>query len=299
MKKLILSFIFLIAVFQLVNNLNAQWTRKNSGLRTDYPIAYCGDACDTNTAIVSFYVWPTTYIFKTTNAGDNWFELPWQQNESVVDISMVSPTNIELCTANGSIYGSKDGGQNWSLQFQDASKTPFMNYIKMFNLNEGVAMGDAPDNTRPALFLKTTNGGLNWIVLSDTSLIGDFSGSTWRRVDFVNINVGYFRSSFVNPTKLYKTTNGGKSWFATSYIGGIAVYTIKFYNENLGLIDYYNSTAPPALIYRTTDGGVSFESFPAPMNGAVFDFEFLPGDPSKVWMTNSYKLYFSNDTGRT
>jgi hypothetical protein len=39
--------------------------------------------------------------------------------------------------------------------------TKFMNYIEMFDSLNGMAMGDAPTNDKPALFLKTTNGGTN------------------------------------------------------------------------------------------------------------------------------------------
>ena len=38
-----------------------------------------------------------------------------------------------------------------------------MNYLEMFDEMNGMAMGDAPANDKPALFLKTTDGGTNWI----------------------------------------------------------------------------------------------------------------------------------------
>ena len=111
-----------------------------------------------------------------------------------------------------------------------------MNYIEMFDMNNGIAMGDVPDviNTPegPALIIKTTDGGNTWTSVND-STIGGSSGDTWRRIDFINPEIGYFYASGISPQKIYKTTNGCTRWEHTNYDAN--VQHLSFYNESIGL----------------------------------------------------------------
>jgi photosystem II stability/assembly factor-like uncharacterized protein len=168
-----------------------------------------------------------------------------------------------------------------------------MNYIEMFNLAEGVAMGDAP-NGRAAAFLRTNDGGASWKSMNRHFLLDASSGDVWRRVDFVNVDVGYFYCQ----TLVYKTTNGGASWVDTGFRENGQI--MKFYDENIGLcISVYSSASS---FSRTTNGGKSWEKFQSAIVsdwGWGNDIEFLPGDPSKVWFTDWNRMVFSSDTGRT
>jgi hypothetical protein len=148
------------------------------------------------------------------------------------DIEMTKTQKICLQWAGKSM--EPDGGTNWQLQFYDTSLTEFMNYIEMFDDLNGIAMGDAKDNSSPAIFLRTTNGGNNWISMNQSNLIGLLSGDQSRRVDFVNINTGYFYSSGESPQKLYKTINGGQDWVVIN--DTISCKVLKFYDENIGMV---------------------------------------------------------------
>lgn len=170
----------------------------------------------------------------------------------------------------------------------------------MFDLNNGIAIGDAVGNS-PALILSTTNGGTDWVSISDTLFKAGFSGDVWKRISFINSNTGYFYISGIAPNQqLYKTTNGGKNWVLTNYPNSICDL-VKFYNENIGLAAFMKTPLPDLKygISRTTDGGNSWETFNITSTAYPNDFEFIPGDPSKVWYVNLGSLYYSADTGRT
>ncbi|GAB4297890.1 MAG: hypothetical protein Kow0098_22530 [Ignavibacteriaceae bacterium] len=64
-------------------------------------------------------------------------------------------------------------------------------------------MGDALSEDLPAVFLKTTDGGDNWILVNQNTF-GGWASHMWRDIDFVNPLVGYFCAYGVNPRKLYK-----------------------------------------------------------------------------------------------
>ena len=235
-------------------------------------------------------------IYITTNGGITWNPIN-HPTISTADISMVTKQKLWLCTCgyDGKIYATTDGGNNWQLQFDDTSLTRCMNYIEMFDSLNGVAMGDCSSPNKPALFLRTTDGGNNWISMNQNYLIGLSSGDLWRRVDFVDINTGYFRSSGESPKKLYKTTNGGADWEVVNDTMGYP-QVLKFYNENFGFV--YPS---PNGIYRTTDGGATWEDITIPIGHYTWgnDLEFAPSNPSEIWFVPRDYIFLSTDYGST
>lgn len=168
-----------------------------------------------------------------------------------------------------------------------------MNYVRMFDMNVGIAMGDGLSGSAVALFLKTTDGGAHWISRND-SAFGGYSFDMWRPISFPTSQVGFFASFGVNPSYLWKTTDAGSSWTRLDYPGNPA-YRVSFANTQVGV-------ACPSFsnqLFRTLDGGVSWEAFTAPILTYCLDLEFVPGNPAKVYMSNKDAILFSNDTCRT
>jgi photosystem II stability/assembly factor-like uncharacterized protein len=283
-----------LLVFILSITLSAQWYEVSSNLPFDW-FTNSIDAIDSMNAIGPLQGFNS--VFKTVNGGQNWNEL-YRPSYCEV-ISMVSKEKIWFTNFDAAeIWATTDGGNTWELQFYDPALTQFMNYIEMFDSLNGVVMGDAPTPTHPALFLRTTDGGENWISMNPDELIGLISGDLWRRVDFVNINVGYFYSTGEPTQKLYKTTNGGNDW--TVIADTFACRTIKFYDENLGIIygaHLVDSVCIPQM-YRTKDGGLSWEYIQTPSNSFCMDIEFIPNHPSDVWLIAGNRAFFSSDSGR-
>ena len=266
---------------------NAQWVLKNNGLSSSWGNGYAIDAVDSSFAVCSY----SDGIFNTTDGGNNWTNISISISVDIaMDLCIIDKSNFVAVTDKGKIYITTNSGTSWDVSFSDSTKTSFMNYVEMFG-NDGIAMGDAAAGDAPAIFLKTTDGGKNWISVNDTSLIGVGSGDLWRRIDFVNPEVGYFYTSFSIPQKIRKTTHSGESWNVTNFKGYAAA--LKFYNENYGIAN--NSEHD---IYRTTDGGENWETFYIDTVGWAGDFEFIPGDPSKIWFCAN-NLSFSSDSGRT
>jgi photosystem II stability/assembly factor-like uncharacterized protein len=296
---LLLSFISVLSSMSF-----AQWIKQVNGVpdSATWGAGWAIDAVDKDNAIfsLSYQMKPNVYtsvLSKTTDGGLTWIKLNSPETlkgDEIIDISMIDKMNIWYCTGYGKISYSSDGGSNWTLQFYDTLKTVFFDYIKMFDLNNGIAMGDGKDyNKGPALFLKTTNGGKNWISVND-SAFGGSSGSIWQRLDFPSPQVGYFYESGSNPQYLYKTTNGGSKWTKIENIS--FVLDIKFYDEKIGI-------CVSSKTCKTTDGGASWTAMNIPYNYTVStwpaDIEFAKNDPTKIWITDSRFLYYSSDAGNT
>ena len=291
MKKIKwLSFIFLLSVS---NTSFTQWELRNNGI-SGVLIGRAIDAADSNFAVAAFI----NKVYKTENAGLNWINVTPLNDSGFVDVSVIDSSKIWVCTENGKILASMDGGIKWDVQFFDIHKTDFMNYIKMFDLNNGIAMGDAKDSYSPALFLKTTNGGVNWVSVNNEYLKGSFSSGLWLEVDFPDISNGYFNAAGgSDPDQVYKTTDGGQSWNPTNK--GEAPELIKFFNKDIGIIFSYAGVKGVSVI-RTFDGLSTADTIiNANSTWSPMDAEFLPGDPSKVFHLDYARLFYSNDSGKT
>jgi photosystem II stability/assembly factor-like uncharacterized protein len=294
MKRLKL-FLLLITFTTLgyFNSLNAQWYEKSDGLPSNWG-AWAIDAYDSLIAVGPI---ANDSLYITTDGGNHWY--PRYLPSGVDDICIIGSEKIWFCNGWGEIYATNDGGFNWQLQFYDTSMTKFMNYIEMFDSLNGVAMGDAPSNEKPALFLRTKDGGNNWISMNDSSLIGLWSGDVWRRVDFINANIGYFFSFGESPPKLYKTTNSGKNWRMVN--DTLSCQVLKFYNANFGIIkasECIGGQCTPG-IHRTTDGGETWEVMINDYWGWGDDIEFLPESPRNIWCVVDDRVFVSSDSGKT
>lgn len=239
----------------------------------------------------------SSFILLSTDGGSNWSIRCLQEEIGrVSDISIIDSNNIWLCTYPNidipfsQIMRTSNGGITWEEQYYFDSVDPVFitfEYIKMFDINNGLALANDWNNLVP-MFLKTTDGGDNWIQTTSEAI--GISGDIWRRVDFVDINIGYFFESIVNPQKLYKTTDSGNTWQETNFDGYAQV--LKFYNEDIGIIANWNK------IYRTLDGGNNWTQTDSLERGWGIDIEFAQNDPSKVWLLAD-GLFFSSDTGFT
>jgi len=230
LKSLTVFLAVVLSVFSSSFSLQAQWIKKTTGL----PYNLGGnsssiDACDQDVAVVS----TGRNVYRTINGGESWHKLQLPDDIGFIwDISMVDSSHIWICDGKGQIFATSDAGRNWALQFSDDTKTKFMNYIEMFNFNEGVAMGDYCD---------------------------------------------------------YRNHPEGPAVFLNR------VMVIKFYDENIGLV-----ISRENVLYRTLDGGETWEFITAPNKGlSQEDIEFSPDDPAKVWMADDFSLFFSSDTGKT
>jgi len=264
-----------------------------------FPPDWFSEAFDASDSLTATGPISANTLYITEDGGNNWKSV--YRPSFIGDISIVNSQKIWSTNLYSEIYCTTDGGSNWNLQYYNPSSTLFMNYIEMFDSLNGVAMGDAPSSVLPALILTTSNGGLDWISKNDSALIGLLSGDTWRRIDFVGKNIGYFFANFYNGSifGLNKTSDGGKNW--KHLIDSVNCHILKFYDENIGLIKAgtcVGGTCTPGM-YRTTDGGNNIEWFNIDNWDWGMDIEFVPGNPAHVWAITNTKGFFSSDTGRT
>jgi len=302
MKKFSSTLTILLLIIAVSHPVQSQWIHAEGNLPAAWGVLHALDATDSLTAVVAMGVeslngqYP---LYRTVNGGATWTAIPIPTKFGATDVAMTDAQHLWYVNGEGRIYGTTNGGTTWTLQYYDTTRSKYMDYIEMFTATDGIAIGDTdPKLNTPAVVLRTTNGGVSWTPASASALPGEWSGDMWRRMDFVNMNVGYFYAS--NSGLPYKTTDGGATWTAVPFPKKIAAQVLKFYNESIGLAATVIETPGVPGMYRTTNGGASWEPMKvSDEKGWGNDIEFVPGDPAKVWFTTGGGMFFSADTGRT
>jgi photosystem II stability/assembly factor-like uncharacterized protein len=145
---------------------------------------------------------------------------------------------------------------------------------------------------------RTTDGGENWVALTDGKVPLGSSGSI--AVAESNPEIVYFgtgsdgvRSNVSTGRGVYKTTDAGKTWsFAGLYNAGqIGAVRIHPTDPNTVWVAAYGDIFKPTAergVFKTTDGGKSWKKtlFVSDSTGAM-DVELMPGNPLVVyaWMS--------------
>ena len=203
----------------------------------------------------------------TTFLSDNppgWYQQQLPVSNTITDISFIDSLRGWVITErNGGdayILHTTDGGNNWSIQFQQVL---LFTAIQFLDSNFGYVVGSAP----PGFVLKTTNGGNNWFTASTLS--------TYPLLDvkFVNRDTGWTCSNDEFEGGVFKTTNGGGSWVRQTTPTQLRPIKLFFINSDTG----WALNPPNNSIYKTTNGGTNW-FFLNGISSGLRDLFFLSND---------------------
>jgi photosystem II stability/assembly factor-like uncharacterized protein len=175
------------------------------------------------------------YIWKTTDAGDNWDTTNGADGASrIFFINEITGWAIR----NNIIYKTTDSGDNWFTQFTAPSSIRFSG-IHFVDSLYGWA---SRINGRP---YKTTNGGIEWVQQTNLDI--------WASLDVFFKD--YLNGFILESNKLYRTTDGGLTFNLISGITGFSI-AAKFSNHSDSIIFITGYKT-----YRSIDGGMSWLDF--------------------------------------
>jgi photosystem II stability/assembly factor-like uncharacterized protein len=222
------------------------------------------------------YICGAEYILKTTNGGANWtvsLYLPYIFS----GICFVN-SNTGFVVGGNRIYKTTNAGTNWNENYSITGGLISFEEIDFTDQNTGYAVSAAPG---AGTLVKTTNGGLNWVILLGG---GGYYPFELYCLDFIDGNTGFLGAKSEGyGDYIYKTTNGGFNWIR--YRAGPDVFpliSISFSNYDSGYImdDY-------SVLKKTTNGGNNLESW---------DMMLLPGSCHDV-TTIDFNTFYAVGAG--
>lgn len=280
-------------------------------------ILYCGTG--ESNSLRSYY--PGTGMYKSTNAGNNWFKVGLDSSHSIGNI-VINPSNTqEVYTAvtgmlrrknpDRGIYKSVNGGANWTKVLYVADSVGAID-VAIDPQNPGRLFAAMWERQRREDYIKyggpmtalysTTNSGANWSVVtggfpSNEATLGRISIDISKS----SPQVMYALTAFANGNSrgVYKSTNGGTSWTLINS-GAAASSNYAWFNR----ICRVNPVNPNDVycggleMERTTNGGSAF-NFVSTSHVDQHAVAFAPSNPNFVVLGNDGGIDYSTNGGAT
>ncbi|MCF6171961.1 MAG: YCF48-related protein [Bacteroidales bacterium] len=253
MKKLLLFAILLLAI---TASQAQEWEELDLGTDANFQ-----DICYALNNESYVFVAGGEEIYKSTNGGDTWTSLSQSIAQTIWGITFPTTLIGYVCSNDGYILKTTDGGQNWSISLQLTSGG--FDRIVFKDEDNGIASGSAT--------YTTSDGGDNWTLTN--------SEGYWA-LDYAEGDT-YFAASQI---KIMKTTNNGQSWTMQKQDFNSLFGSVSFYDDTHGL------AGDAGKVWISNNGGVSWDEYSSPGFGinraaARMDFDtcFISGEDGLIY----------------
>lgn len=211
-------------------------------------------------------------------------------------LSFADATRGWLIADQGDILVTTDGGVSWTPQGTS------MGHLRSLEAVDGNV---AFTGTLQGIMYRTLNGGATWTNITDRfpSVPIGFCGITHVG------NTVHVVGRYANAADYYRSYDGGETWQLTNF-GATAqgLVDVVFLDEQVGFIGgrANNATSPTgsAIIYRTTDGGVTWTPVFIGNYGTGWAWKIFPVNANVIYAAlastdGTYRVGKSTDGGDT
>lgn len=238
--------------------------------------------------------------------------------------------DILVAGENGIIFKANNAlGSSWTYLYQPILGATVTRDMKFFNQNQGVMVGAGSTGAQSAFYF-TENGGQTWqrkavaangvykasldlksdgrglmVGQSGYSVTTNF-GQTWTAMTSIQPSTAYTKCWLKGNNDFFVGTNpgspptdgmirrSGTTW--SQFTNMYQIGAIKFADEQVG----FAGTGTPnytAKMWKTTDGGVSWNELPSYIGGTVSEIQVI--NSQKIYVTGSNGLSLTEDGGQT
>lgn len=257
-------------------------------------------------------------IIRTNDGGVTWYDVTPAGLAEVGYLAFTDFLDVDHAWAQfpdmnrypngGTLYRTMDGGLTW-----DPFDTPFSGgSMKFVDEENGWALADlgVGAGSMAVSVFKTSDGGATWnrVYTNDPNIEG--SGDTLPLGGIKNFilpldaDTAWVGGVIYAPgqTYLFRSGDGGRTWSGVALTlpegaseSELSVLTIKFLSQNDGLLILRKtSDTPEILVYRTGDGGNTWEPLPVDFNG--YGILETPSAGVLIFYTGD-QFHVTNDTG--
>ncbi len=265
-------------------------------------------------------VWATArngVFSRTDDGGTTWYTdtIPGGEGLFLVDVHAVDA--VTACVLGTSfegglarIYRTADGGDQWTVAYENTHEGVFFDGLAFWNDERGVAFGDPVDGA--FLILRTEDGCRSWVEVSHDRLPEPLEREAGFAASGTAITVAGDRYAWIGTgggvtARVLRTTDGGRSWTAHETpleVGATAgVFGLAFQDPSNGVAvggNYQVRTDGSDNVIRTRDGGVTWEvvGTSAP-RGVRYGVSVATGRPGTLVASGPSGYGFSTDWGTT
>ncbi|WP_309640548.1 YCF48-related protein [Flavobacterium sp.] len=181
--------------------------------------------------------------------------------------------------ANGAyaaVYKTTDGGANWTTQVTETSLGGNYYFRNIEFLDENIGFLGTLNN----LFLKTIDGGTNWIPVTNLPT----NPAAICGLDAVGTSTIYGCGAYFSPAFVIKSSDSGATWQYTDMSAyATALVEIQFLDESIGYASGADSNG--GVVLKTTDGGLTWTPiFHSSIAGEyVWKLQILPTNTNVVF----------------
>jgi photosystem II stability/assembly factor-like uncharacterized protein len=195
-------------------------------------------------------------------------------------------------TSTTQILKSTDGGRNWA-QISSISASAYDLAVNSSNPNLLYILVDSG-------VYRSADRGLTWTLSSFGSSSYGYSGNlAVNRADPNTIYAsGYRWESSLGYLAVYKSTDGGATWTTQKISVGassISAGCLAVFPTNANVVyaggGLYNSPNYTYKVYKTENGGASWQDVTGPINAQPTAVMFDPGSSQKVYAATLGKIY--------
>lgn len=181
-------------------------------------------------------------IFKTTNAGLNWQNLPSGLSFELYDVQMFDANTFYIAGASGRFIITTNGGAAFTERNLPNITSGATKSLWFFNANTGFAVGEMGN----AYY--TTDAGVTW----NSNFSWGTSFNNMEDVYFVNNSTGYIAGE---RGRFIKTSDGGLTWDSTGIDGPNlnTIWEMDWLNASTGYMASINGT-----IFKSTNAGANW-----------------------------------------
>lgn len=257
-------------------SVNSSYAWEVNSTPTSEALVKISDIADAN----NFDISDSTFTIADPFHG--WFKLPFNAGIILYSIFFLNENLGWICGVDGKIFKTIDGGNTWNQLSTNTQNDLF----KIVFQNESIGFAFGYYDT----ILKTTNGGTTW-----SQKYINTNGQYINDAYLVDENIGYATDK---GGDILKTINGGNSWFVVYSFPGSLIHTttIFFFNSNYGIVGVSDLSYPSySRVYKTTDGGISWESIYQFQFLFINEIEFVTDDIG--WAINTWGEIFKTTNG--